>query len=423
MTGSAPQEIMACPKCIGDVKLVGIFPCFFRELCMARNFHAEIVKNQPCPNLLEDEFRLLGTELLQGEYALKVTEGCLNAPAFPVDPHQPFLRELLHGKVCDDVLKDAVLQLEANNSESDRKLFPCARLQEIERGLRGNHAVAFRLIRVLSNPRCPGTGQIAGDAGIHDIGKRCGAKKIPDISVICSNHIVAASPFRMEKEVEGSESAICSKDSMFPGKGRSLNQFTKCGMLVLCGTVLDDGVQKFLGAQILKGNRIQVVIPADIPLVGKMMVFLVLDVIGDVDLRSVHSQKTQAVDKPWRELSVEFGEDCRHGIPGDLGPLLEHRGAGRKPRGVFGKQKRKLLQFELHGAGFCPNEKEDQALHTDFPVAGKVLAGALHKLVFSGCYLGDGGQQTMLDVRGILVHVRASLLSGRNNVFLYNTRA
>ena len=70
---------MACPKCIGDVKLVGIFPCFFRELCLARNFHAEIVKNQPCLNLLEDEFRLLGTELLQGEYALKVANGLTEA--------------------------------------------------------------------------------------------------------------------------------------------------------------------------------------------------------------------------------------------------------------------------------------------------------------------------------------------------------
>ena len=67
---------------------------------------------------------------------------------------------------------------------------------------------------------CPGTGQIERDMGIQGIGKRCGAKKIPDISIICPNHVAAANPLRMEKEVERSEPAVCSKDRFFQGQGR-----------------------------------------------------------------------------------------------------------------------------------------------------------------------------------------------------------
>ena len=387
MAGRAPQEIVARPQCIGDVNLMGMLPYFLWKLCMARNLHAEIVKNQPCPNLLENVFQLLGAELLQGEYALEVAEGGLDAPAFPVDPFQPFRRELIHGKIRDDVLKDAVLQLEADNSEADRNLFPCARLQEVKCCFGGDHTIELRMLRVLSKPRCPGTGQIEGDTGIHGIGKRCGAKKMPDISIICPNHIAATAPLRMEKEVEGNESAICSKDSFIQGQRRSLNQFAKGCMLVFFGAVLDDDVKVFLGAQILKGDRMQVVIPTDVPLVGEMMVFLVLEVVGDVDLRSVHSQEMQAVDELCRELLVELVKDRRHCIPGKLGALLEHRGAGRKPRDAFGKQERELLQLELHRAGFCPDEKEDHTVQADLPVAGKIPAGMLHELVFSGRYL------------------------------------
>ena len=86
MAGRTPQEIVARPQCIGDVNLMGMLPYFLWKLCMARNLHAEIVKNQPCPNLLENVFRLLGAELRQGEYALEVAEGGLDAPAFPVNP-------------------------------------------------------------------------------------------------------------------------------------------------------------------------------------------------------------------------------------------------------------------------------------------------------------------------------------------------
>ena len=387
MAGRAPQKIVACSQCIGDVDLVGMFPYFLWKLCMARNLHAEIIKNQPCPNLLENVFRLLGAELLQGEYALEVAEGGLDAPAFPVDPFQPFWRELLHGKVRDDVLKDAVLQLEADNPEADRNLFPCARLQEVKRCFGGDYTIKLRMLRVLSKPRCPGTGQIEGDTGIHGIGKRCGAKKMPDISIICPNHVAAADPLRMEKEVEGNESAICGKDSFIQGKRRSLNQFAKGCMLVFFGAVLDDCIKVFLGAQILKDDRMQVIVPTDIPLVGEMMVFLVLEVVGDVDLRSVHSKEIQAIDGLWQELLVELSEDRRHCIPGKLGAPLEHRGAGRKPRDAFGKQERELLQLELHRAGFCPDEKEDHTVQADLPVAGKIPAGMLHELVFSGRYL------------------------------------
>lgn len=311
---------------------MGMLPYFLWKLCMAHNLHAEIVKNQPCPNLLENVLWLLGAELLQGEYALEVAEGCLDAPAFPVDPFQPFRWELLQGKIRDDVFKDAVLQLEADNSETDRNLFLCSWLYEVKRGSGGNHTVEFRMFRMLPKSRCPGTGQIELDMGIQGIGKRCGAKKIPDISIICPYHIVAANLLRMEKEVERSESAVCSKDSFFQGQGRSLNQFAKGCMLVLFGAVLDDGIKVFLGAQILEGDHMQVVIPTDIPLVGEMMVFPVLEVVGDIDLCSVHSQKMQAVGELCRELLVEPGENRRHCIPGKLGAPLEHRGAGRKPR-------------------------------------------------------------------------------------------
>ena len=139
-------------------------------------------------------------------------------------PQEIMARELLHGKIRDDVFKDAVLQLEADNSETDRHLFPCSWLQEVKRGPGGNHTVEFRMLRVLSNPLCPGTGQIERDMGIQDIGKCCGAKKIPDISIICPNHVAAANPLRMEKEVERSEPAVCSKDRFFQGQGRSLSQ-------------------------------------------------------------------------------------------------------------------------------------------------------------------------------------------------------
>ena len=67
------------------------------------------------------------------------------------------------------------------------------------------------------------------------------------------------------------------------------------------------------------------------------------------------------------------------------------------------------MQFEQHCTIFFPDEKEDKTIHADFSLAGKVLARMLHKLVFSGRYLRDGGQQAILDVRRILVHVRASL--------------
>lgn len=51
-------------------------------------------------------------------------------------------------------------------------------------------------------------------------------------------------------------------------------------------------------ARILKYDHMHIVIPTDILLVGKIVVFPVLDVIGYVDLRSVHIQKPPTVDKP-----------------------------------------------------------------------------------------------------------------------------
>ena len=239
-----------------EIDLINVFCVILDNDNVQSDDGAEIKQYQARPDFLLNVLRLFGMEVDSTDDVLKVSERCFYTPAQVVQLHEHIGWELIRGEVSDNIFKDALSDLETDNSEGKWVFIARVRHDIVKLDRLADISVLVGKIRAAPFLNRMGTSQNDVHTGINTIRERVKLEKTGDIAIFRPNKEKGAFFDNVSKYVVGSEAPVGNKD----GEGGiviPIREVAKSAELIFFHTRLKDAIQISFAEKIVQGNSVE----------------------------------------------------------------------------------------------------------------------------------------------------------------------